>query len=117
MFIIKERTKDYIIYNYLDNEIAHGKTQLGNDLILRKYMEYKDSCKWYHLANSTSAHVIVYSCLGNFIEDSVIREKFFSVESCKLKKKDHVLMKCWLKDITMTDTLGLVYTANETYIK
>jgi predicted ribosome quality control (RQC) complex YloA/Tae2 family protein len=60
MFGVKITDKYKHVYKYVNYQIIVGRNQIGNDHILDHYFFVKDRCYWFHLANSTSQHIILY---------------------------------------------------------
>ena len=111
MFGVKITDKYKHVYKYINYQIIVGRNQIGNDHILDHYFFVKDKCYWFHLANSTSQHIILY------LENDIDKKELISIfKQIKLelnsKKKDDVMF-CKLEDVVKTKTPGLVTCNNK----
>ena len=94
------------VYKYVNYQIAVGRNQKGNDHIIEHYNFVKDRCYWFHLANSSSEHIILY--LEKDIDKRDLINIFKDIKTeITLKKKDDVMF-CRLEDVVKTKTPGLV---------
>jgi len=91
--------------------IYMGRTQAGNDHIITECEGRKHDALWFHLANETSAHAILYTDGFIPLQDKIKAAKWIQTELTK--KKDDDVMICTLADIEKTSTLGLVHVKNE----
>jgi hypothetical protein len=108
---IINKNKDYIIYNFSNiYEVAFGKTQKGNDLILDLYSDKKDKCNWYHLLYDTSAHLIIHNRYSELSQNDELKIllHFYKPDKLKLKNKLPIVMKSKLIDVEKTKILGKV---------
>lgn len=106
MFGVKITDKLKYVYKYVNYQIIVGRNQKGNDHIIDHYFFVKDRCYWFHLANSSSEHIILY--LEKDIEKRDLINIFKDIKmEITSKKKDDVIF-CKLEDVVKTKTPGLV---------
>jgi hypothetical protein len=111
MIGVKITDKYKHVYKYPDYQIIVGRNQKGNDHILDHYFFVKDRCYWFHLANSTSQHIILY--LEKDIDKRDLVNVFKDIKmEITSKKKDDVIF-CRLEDVVKTKTPGLVTCNNK----
>ena len=104
MFGVKITDKYKHVYKYVNYQIIVGRNQIGNDHILDHYNFVKDRCYWFHLANSTSQHIILY------LEDDIDKNELVSIfkqikSEITSKKKDDVMF-CKLEDVVPAPRTG-----------
>lgn len=112
MFGVKITDKLKHVYKYVNYQIIVGRNQKGNDHIIDHYFFVKERCYWFHLANSSSEHIILY--LEKDIDKRDLINIFKDIKTeITLKKKDDVMF-CRLEDVVKTKTPGLVTCNNKT---
>ncbi len=111
MIGVKITDKFKHIYKYPNYQIIVGRNQIGNDRILDHYFFVRERCYWFHLANLTSQHIILY------LENDIVKEELVRIfkdikTEITSKKKDDVMF-CKLEDVAKSSTPGLVYCKNK----
>lgn len=101
--------------------VGVGRDSLGNDLLISNFTQgpEKWNSLWYHLADDTSAHVIVSpkpTDQDEPILDQQICNMFFNPKDLLARNKKIRVMCCDLVNVRKTTTVGLVETSNERYI-
>ncbi len=111
MLGVKITDKLKYVYKYVNYQIVVGRNQKGNDHIIDHYSVVKERCYWFHLANSTSQHVILYLEKDIDKKDLINIFKDIKLELTNNKKDD--VMFCRLEDVVKTKTPGLVTCNNK----
>ena len=111
MFGVKITDKLKYIYKYPLYEIAVGRNQRGNDTIIDLYDDVREYCYWFHSANSSSKHVIIYPY------DKLKSEELVLVFNDVINMFEGEVVYCKLSDVVKTKTPGLVITRNEKRLK
>ena len=102
--------------------VGVGRDSIGNDLLISKFTQgpEKYNSLWYHLADDTSAHVIVSpkpTEQDANIVDLQVCNMFFNPKDLHARNKKTTVMCCELLNVRKTTIAGLVETSNERYIK
>jgi predicted ribosome quality control (RQC) complex YloA/Tae2 family protein len=112
MFCVKITDKLKTVYKYPNYQIIIGRDKRGNDHIIEYYSFVKDRCYWFHLANESSSHIILY--LENDIDKRELITIFKDIKKeITSKKKDDVIF-CKLEDVISTKSMGTVICNNKT---
>jgi len=112
MSVVKITDKLKHVYKHVNYQIAVGRNQKGNEHIIDHYFFVKERCYWFHLANSSSEHIILY--LEKDIDKRDLINIFKDIKmDITAKKKDDVMF-CKLEDVVKTKTPGLVTCNNKT---
>jgi predicted ribosome quality control (RQC) complex YloA/Tae2 family protein len=121
--IAKDKFKTIYVSNPSMFQIIAGRTREGNDRILTDYMspEHIRKCYWYHVANDTSSHVILYNNIDTTpsINNYLVATKWIRQNLYKPSTKNgeqSQIMIARLLDVAKTNTLGLVHVKNSVII-
>lgn len=121
--VARDKFKTIYVSNPSMFKIIVGRTREGNDQILTDYMDQSTirKCYWYHVANDTSAHAILYNDIAevpstnNYLNATRwIRENIYKPNTRSGEKS--AIMVAKLLDVSKTSTLGLVHVKGEAII-
>lgn len=121
--VARDKFKTIYVSNPSMFKIIVGRTREGNDQILTDYMDKTTirKCYWYHVANDTSAHAILYNDItelpstNNYLNATRwIRENLYKPTTRSGEKS--AIMVAKLLDVSKTNTLGLVHVKGEAVI-
>jgi len=121
--IARDKLKTIYVSSPSMFQIIAGRTREGNDRILTDFMspDHIRKCYWYHVANDTSSHVILYNnietvpSLNNYLlATKWIRQNLY--KSYTKSGEQSQIMIARLLDVSKTSTLGLVHVKGESIV-